>query len=120
MLILKAGLAIIKAIRNTRYHFRLQNGTFGCVYNPLDCDYQPMLETTLESCPEYYKNESNRLQIRPEELFRHTTTKLEQYYYLAILAGLWLMHHALYQHFLFVKCCTYRNTTSETLVDRRE
>ena len=87
MLILKTGSYIIQAIGNTRYHFRLKNGTFGCVYNPLDCNYQPMLETTLESCPDYYKNEANRLQIKAEKFVRHENTKLERYFYLAILAG---------------------------------
>ena len=87
MLILKTGLDIIKAIGNTQYSYRLQNGLFGCVYNPIDCNYRPMLETTLADCPDYYKNESNRLRIMPEEYVRHQTTKLERYYYLAILAG---------------------------------
>ena len=90
MLISKKGLNIIEAIRNIQYFFRLKNGTFGCLYNQFDCNFEQKkldLNNALESCPEYYKNESNRLRITSEEFVRHETTKLGNYFYLAILAG---------------------------------
>ena len=67
------------------------NGTYDCLNIQTECTHEQKkldLNATLAQCPEYYRNESNRLQINPEIVVRQESSNLELYYYSAILAGL--------------------------------
>ena len=56
---------------------------FGCDQE----EKEKELRNALESCPDFYKNSTNRLKIKPEVEVRPKETRLEFYYNVALVAG---------------------------------